>query len=140
MSEKGRIRLQVVTPREAAFDGEVDSVNVPGLIGEFGVLPLHQPMLAATKPGVLYTRSEGREEVFVIGPGFAEVEHDQVVILTDRCEKGSAIDPDEAQKGFEALEAKYKSFSGDTTGSEFVELEREYQWAVAALDASRRSR
>ena len=39
---------------------------------------------------------------------------------------------------FEELDAKYKSFSGDTTSTEFEELERDYQWAESALEAARR--
>ena len=138
MAEDPRIRLEIVTPTEHAFDGEVDVVNAPGVIGEFGVLPNHRPMLSATRSGVVYTNDGEHEEYLVVGPGFAEVEPDHVILLTDRCEKAQNLDLDDAQKEFEELEEKYKAFSGDTATSEFEELERDYQWAEAALDAVKR--
>jgi F-type H+-transporting ATPase subunit epsilon len=138
MAEDSRIRLEIVTPTEHAFDGAVDVVNAPGIIGEFGVLPNHRPMLSATRSGVVYYREGEREEVLVVGPGFAEIEPDHVILLTDRCEKAVNIDPDDARKEFEELDEKYKAFSGDTTTTEFEELERDYQWAEASLDAAKR--
>jgi len=133
-----RIRLEIVTPAAHAFDGEVDVVNAPGILGEFGVLPQHRPMLSATRSGVVTYRDGEREETLVIGPGFAEVEPDHVILLTDRCELASFIDIDDARRQFEELDAKYKGFSGDTKTSEFEELERDYQWAESALEGAKR--
>ena len=135
---ESRIRLEIVTPAEHTFDGEVDVVNAPGILGEFGVLPQHRPMLSVTRSGIVTYRDGEREEVLVVGPGFAEVEPDHVILLTDRCETASSIDLDGARREFEELDAKYKSFSGDTTSSEFEELERDYQWAESALEAAKK--
>ena len=134
-----RIRLEVVTPVEHAFDGEVDVVNAPGILGEFGVLPQHRPMLSATRSGIVVYRDGEQEETLVVGPGFAEVEPDHVILLTDRCELADSIDVDDARKEFEELDERYKGFSGDTTSPEFEELERDYQWAEAALEGARRA-
>ena len=139
MAEEAKtVNLEVVTPTEHAFTGTVEVVNAPGELGEFGVLPLHRPMLSVTRSGVLYFLMDGEEEVLVVGPGFAEVEPDHVNLLTDRCERARDIDPDDAAKEFATLEEKYKAFSGDTSTSEFEELERDYQWAEAALAAVKR--
>jgi F-type H+-transporting ATPase subunit epsilon len=133
-----RIRLEVVTPAEHAFDGEVDVVNAPGILGEFGVLPQHRPMLSSTRAGVVVYRDGEHEGTLVVGPGFAEVEPDHVILLTDRCKTASSIDVDDARKEFEELDARYKAFTGDTTTSEFEELERDYQWAESALEGAKR--
>jgi F-type H+-transporting ATPase subunit epsilon len=138
MAEEERsIRLEVVTPTAQVFDGVVESVTAPGVLGEFGVLPRHRPMLSATRSGLVRFVKEGRTEVLVVGPGFAEVEPDHVILLTDRCVKAADIDADRARKEFEALEARYKDFRGDTTTTEFQELERDVQWAEASLEGSR---
>ena len=42
-----------------ALNAEVDEVTVPGLAGEFGVLPGHTPFLTALKAGVLSWRGKG---------------------------------------------------------------------------------
>ena len=137
MAETNRIRLEIVTPEKIAYDGEVDSVNAPGLLGEFGVLPQHRPMLSTCKSGVVSLVDGQSTDHLVVGPGFAEVGPDHVVLLTDRCEKGTQLDPDDAQKEYAALDEKYKAFSGDTSSSEWEELERDVQWAEAALEASK---
>ena len=79
MAETNRIRLEIVTPEKIAYDGEVDSVNAPGLLGEFGVLPQHRPMLNTSKSGVVSIVDGQSEDYLVVGPGFAEVGPDHVV-------------------------------------------------------------
>jgi F-type H+-transporting ATPase subunit epsilon len=136
MAETNRIRLEIVTPEKTAFDDEADAVNAPSVLGEFGVLPLHRPMLASCRSGVV-TVVDGQHEVhLVVGPGFAEVGPDHVVLLTDRCERGIELDPDDVAREFEDIDAKFKAFSGDTSTSEWEELERDHEWARAALDAA----
>ena len=38
------LRLEIVTPDKLAFEGDVDSVVIPGSEGELGVLPMHIPL------------------------------------------------------------------------------------------------
>ena len=40
------LKLSVVTPEGQTLAQEVDEVTVPGLLGEFGVLDGHVPLLA----------------------------------------------------------------------------------------------
>ena len=51
MSEK--FKVEVVTPTRVVLDKEVEEVIAPGIMGEFGVLIGHTPMLTFVKPGVL---------------------------------------------------------------------------------------
>ena len=48
------MRLQIVTPDEAFFDGEVSMVELNTADGETGIYPKHIPMVVAVAPGVLY--------------------------------------------------------------------------------------
>ncbi len=137
LETKPKIKLEIVTPDRVACDHVVDSVTAPGVLGEFGVLPLHRPMLAACRSGVVRYTTEGRTEALAIGPGFAEVEPDRIIILTDQCKRPDEIDGDAARKEFEDLDARYKSFQGDTASTEFGELERDHEWIRACLDSLR---
>ncbi len=139
MAETHRIKLEIVTPEKTAHDGEVDSVNAPSVLGEFGVLPNHRPMLAACRSGVVSALDGQREICLVVGPGFAEVGPDHVVLLTDRCERGIDIDTEAAQREFHDLDEKLKAFRGDTTTTEWTELLRAHEWAEAALEAAHRA-
>ena len=47
------MRLQIVTPDEAFFDGEGSMVELNTADGEAGIYPKHIPMVVAVAPGVL---------------------------------------------------------------------------------------
>ena len=58
MSEK--FKVEVVTPRGVVLDKEVEEVVAPGIMGEFGVLIGHTPMLTFIRPGVLSYLENGQ--------------------------------------------------------------------------------
>ena len=68
------LALSVVTPTGVAFEQQVDEVTVPGLLGEFGVLPGHIAVLSAVKAGVLSYRAGTERGRLAVGEGFAEVD------------------------------------------------------------------
>ena len=47
------VRLEIVTPEAKTFSDNVDSVVIPGVEGELGVLPMHAPMMTLLEPGEL---------------------------------------------------------------------------------------
>ena len=80
------IHLEVVCPERVALDMEVEEVVLPGVHGEVGILPGHRPLITSLQDGALRVRRDGAEQVFTICRGFAEVSHDRVVVLVERCE------------------------------------------------------
>ena len=82
------MKLEVLTPQKTAVTAEVDEVTVPGLAGEFGVLPGHTPFLTALRPGLLTWRGKAGSGSLQIGNGYCEVDgKDRVVVLTRSAEK-----------------------------------------------------
>ena len=69
-----------------------------------GVLPNHMVMLAALDFGEVIIRSEGEEEFFAVGGGFAEILPDRVTILADSAEHAEEIDVQRAQRAREQAE------------------------------------
>ncbi len=80
------LQVSIVTPRAVVWKGEADSVQAPGELGEFGVLPKHIPFLSTLKPGTLTVYTTQGVKKYTIGTGFAEAGPDRVVILTESCE------------------------------------------------------
>ena len=79
--------VRIVTPRKVAWEGKAESVQAPGTLGEFGVLPGHIPFLTTLKPGPLtLTTSDGKLH-FNVGLGFAEAGATSVTVLTESCEE-----------------------------------------------------
>jgi F-type H+-transporting ATPase subunit epsilon len=90
--------LEIVTPEKLAFEDTVDSVQLPGVEGELGVLPHHTPLLSMLGVGELRIRKDGAEESFAIVGGFLQVRPDRVVVMAETADVASEIDLEKAQE------------------------------------------
>jgi len=91
------IRCEIVSQDRTVFQGEADMVVLPGAAGEMGILPHHAPVLTTLKYGVVKVRRAGKEEIFAVAGGVAEVQPDLVTILADAAENVEEIDIVRAQ-------------------------------------------
>ncbi len=108
MAEKFKVEL--VTPMGVVLDKDVEEVIAPGLMGEFGVLIGHTPMLTFIKPGVLSYLEDGQFTRFVVGAGFCEVLKDMVTVLVDEAYSRDEIDPAEAGQELDAIQKQFEEF------------------------------
>jgi len=92
------MKLEIVTPERLAFSDTVDSVVVPGIEGELGILPHHAPLLSTLGVGELRIRRGGSEESFAIVGGFVQVRPDKVVVMAETADLSSEIDLERAQE------------------------------------------
>src|SRR6476659_5504270 len=90
--------LEIVTPERLAYSDTVDSVNLPGIEGELGVLPHHAPLVSMLGVGELRIRKGGAEESFAIVGGFLQVRPDRVVVMAETADLASEIDLEKAQE------------------------------------------
>ncbi len=86
------IRCEIVSQDRTVFSGDVDIVVLPGEAGEMGVLPHHAPVLTTLKYGVVKVRRAGKEDIFAVAGGVAEVQPDIVTVLADAAENVEEID------------------------------------------------
>jgi F-type H+-transporting ATPase subunit epsilon len=103
-----RIQLDVVTPDKLAFSGQVDEVNLPGVLGEFGVLPGHTPFLSELKIGPMHFRQEGKVEWFALNRGIVEVTPKKVTVLTRTAEGREGIDATRAEASRQRAEQRLR--------------------------------
>jgi F-type H+-transporting ATPase subunit epsilon len=131
------LHLDVATPDGLALQTEAESVAAPSIAGEFGVLPGHLPLLAATKAGLLKYRVGGKDEVAAVGPGFVEALPDKVLMLTDAFLKPSQIDRAKAESELVEAEKALADYKGLLDSAEGEELVRAVEWARARVDAAK---
>ena len=139
------MRLSVTTPRGAIVDTDVDEITAPGLLGEFGVLPGHVPLMSALKPGVLTYRTHERSATLAVGEGFLQVapvvgagnNTDRVLVLVDRASTASAVDRSAAARDLAKLEAEITAWKQDLDGT-YKALCVRRDWLQAQLDAAAR--
>lgn len=84
--------LTIVTPEALAFEGSVESVDLPGMNGRLGVLAHHAPLIAAIDPGVVTIRAGDGRRFFLIDAGFFEVRDNAATLLTGGSTEVSSID------------------------------------------------
>jgi len=107
------LRLDVVTPQRVMVEAEVATVEMPGTLGELGVLPGHTPLLTSLATGELrYLTATGVERMVVQG-GFAEVMPDRVTVLADLAEWPKEVDVDAARRERDEIQSAMKSASAE---------------------------
>ena len=87
------LHLKVVTPRRLLVEAEVDAVSLPSLEGEVGVLPGHRPLFVGIGRGKLTYRAGGDEESFPVRGGYAQVQPEKVVVMTEVGEDDDSENP-----------------------------------------------
>ena len=98
------VRLEIVTPESKSFSDDVDSVVIPGVEGEIGVLPMHAPLMTLLQPGELRVMKNGEETRLAVGEGFVEITQEKIAVLTDMAVKESEIDESAAEEAIRRAE------------------------------------
>ena len=83
------MRVTVISPDAAIFDGDADSVVAPAIDGSVGILPNHAPLMSILGSGTLVVRTDGVVREFPVQGGFLQVVKDTVRILAERVERGT---------------------------------------------------
>jgi F-type H+-transporting ATPase subunit epsilon len=118
-----QLQLEVVTPERRVLSEGVDSVVIPGLGGELGILPGHTPLISQLKTGVLSYTQGGRTVQMLVSGGFLEVRDDQVSVLAEIAERPEEIDAAGARVAREQVEKRLNSWSGSEEDLEAARIE-----------------
>jgi F-type H+-transporting ATPase subunit epsilon len=133
------IRCEIVSQDRMVFEGDADIVVLPGTDGEMGILPHHAPLLTTLKIGIIKVRSGGKEEIFTVAGGVAEVQPEIVTVLADAAENVEEIDVARAEAARKrAEEILAKGIPADTDS--YLKMEAALRKSNLRLDAVRRYR
>jgi F-type H+-transporting ATPase subunit epsilon len=138
-TDHGTIRCTVVSPERPLFDGDVESVVVPGSEGELGILPRHAPLIGALGPGVVRLHGKNGVERFGIRGGFMLVKKNVVTLLVTDAVKPADIDRAKLESETESVR---ESLHHPRSEEEFQELLVQRRWCevrAALLDEAKTS-
>ncbi len=77
------LKLRIIAPDRMVFEGDVESVTLPGTVGSFTVLDRHAPIISSLENGkISYRDANGQAEVSVRS-GFAEVRNNVLSICVE---------------------------------------------------------
>jgi F-type H+-transporting ATPase subunit epsilon len=77
------MRVTVISPEAAVFDGEADAVVATAFDGELGILANHAPLMTVLGSGLLTVRAGGVARRFRVQGGFLQVVKNSVRILAE---------------------------------------------------------
>jgi F-type H+-transporting ATPase subunit epsilon len=102
------MKLDIVSPEELLFSGEVTHVFASGELGELEVCPGHTPLMTPLNAGsIRYTVKEtNTEELLYICGGVLEVQPYHTTVLADTAIRAQDLDEASAQQAIETARAK----------------------------------
>jgi F-type H+-transporting ATPase subunit epsilon len=133
------IRCEIVSQDRIVYQGDADIVVLPGTDGEMGILPHHAPLLTTLKIGIIKVRTHGREEIFTVAGGIAEVQPDIVTVLADAAENVEEIDVKRAEAARKHAEDSLAN-NVPTDTDAYLSVEAALRRSNLRLDAVKRFR
>lgn len=128
MSED-KVQVDLVTPEKHIATIDATLVEVPGEMGDFGVLPGHSPLISTIRPGVVtvHVAANDTQRYLVLG-GISEVTNTRCTILAEYLEDVTTVTREQAEK--RVAEAR-KTEAEAVTDEEKRLAEREHRIAEA---------
>jgi F-type H+-transporting ATPase subunit epsilon len=133
------LTLEIVTPEARVYSDTVETVVIPTVGGEIGILPGHIPLLTQVESGELRVTKDGRTALLAVGSGFVQVEGDLVSVLAEHAIREEQIDEAAVEKAVERAEEALKN-KDTLEATEIERLESVVRFSVAQLGLKRRRR
>jgi F-type H+-transporting ATPase subunit epsilon len=132
----GNLAINLVTPKGVVAHTDADSVQAPGELGEFELLPGHVPMLTALKPGVLTIGTKARAR-YAVSSGYLRVDPAGAVeILVEQAMPAKDVDVEAAKNELKTAEAELVKWGDKAQDGDYVNLAQRAGWARARIDAA----
>ena len=92
--------LSIISAESKVFEGKVENILVPGMVGDFLVLSNHAPCISSIRPGFLeFSEGTSDKQRYFVSGGIIEVINNNISVLVD-----SAVASDKFSK------EKWKTF------------------------------
>lgn len=102
------LTLEIVTPEAKVYSDTIDSVVIPTVEGEIGILPGHIPLLTQIAHGELRVTKGAETQFLAISGGFAEVDDHFVRVLAESAITEEKIDETAVEAAMKRAEQEIK--------------------------------
>ena len=130
--------LEIISPVSTVFEGEVESVTIPGTVGSFQVLKNHAPLIASFEVGKIRIEQGQNSIEYSTGGGIFEVKKNKAIVLAESVETKDQIDVDRANRA--KLRAEHILETSGSTFDEKDEARHALQRAVNRLKIAQRNK
>ncbi len=87
-----KFELSIISAESKVFEGKVENILVPGMVGDFLVLSNHAPCISSIRPGFLeFSEGTSDKHRYFVSGGIIEVINNMVSVLVDSAVSGDKI-------------------------------------------------
>ena len=98
MADQRSLQVEIVAPDGGVYADTVAMVVAPGVEGQLGILPRHEPLVSLLAVGETRVRRlDGDWERFATGIGYLQVLFNKVLVVVDHAEQAGKIDVERAE-------------------------------------------
>ncbi len=133
------LTLEIVTPEAKVYSDTIDSVVIPTVEGEIGVLPGHIPLLTQIEHGELRVTKGGSFSLLAVSGGFAQIDGDKVRVLAEHAITEEKIDENAVEAAMKRAEQQLKE-SKNMDPQQYEHLQSLVRYSGVQLAVKRRRR
>ena len=87
-----KFELSIISAESKVFEGKVENILVPGMVGDFLVMANHAPCISSIRPGFLeFSEGTSDKQKYFVSGGIIEVINNMVSVLVDSAVSGEKI-------------------------------------------------
>jgi F-type H+-transporting ATPase subunit epsilon len=133
------LTLEIVTPEAKVYSDTIDSVVIPTVEGEIGVLPGHIPLLTQIEHGQLLVTKGNTTQLLAVSGGFAQIDGDKVRVLAENAITEEKIDENVVEAALKRAEDELKA-AKDMDPQQYEHLQSLVRYSGVQLALKRRLR
>src|SRR3954470_17405507 len=133
------LTLEIVTPEARVYSDTIDTVVIPTVEGEIGVLPGHIPLLTQVEHGELRVTKGNTTHWLAVGGGFAQIDGDRVRVLAEHAITEEKIDEHAVEVAMKRAEEELKA-AKDMDPQQYEHLQSLVRYSGVQLAVKRRRR
>jgi F-type H+-transporting ATPase subunit epsilon len=133
------LTLEIVTPEAKVYSDTIDSVVIPTVEGEIGVLPGHIPLLTQVEDGELRVTKGATTQFLVVSGGFAQIDGDRVRVLAENAINEEKIDEQAVEAALKRAEQQLRE-AKDVDPQQYEQLQSMVRYAGVQLAVKRKKR
>ena len=133
------LTLEIVTPEAKVYTDTIDSVVVPTVEGEIGVLPGHIPLLTQVEHGELRVTKDNVTSFLAVGGGFAQIDGDRIRVLAEHAITEEKIDEHAVEAALKRAEEELRA-AKDMDPQQYEHLQSLVRYSGVQLAVKRRRR
>jgi F-type H+-transporting ATPase subunit epsilon len=133
------LTLEIVTPEAKVYSDTIDTVVIPTVEGEIGILPGHIPLLTQVEHGELRVSKGATTLMLVVSDGFAQIDNDRVRVLAEYAITEEKIDEHAVEDALKRAEKELKD-AKDMDPQQYEHLQSLVRYSGVQLAVKRRQR